>query len=237
MMIEELTLLFQATPDHSSRDACFAAVIEDNVLNKPTVATRRLTVQRLSELYALDENVTLFRVLRRFWRNESQGRPLLAVLCALARDPLLRLTTDPVLALRAGEELSRQRLTDVLRPSTEGRFNDATLDQIIRNTSASWTQSGHLQGRNRKIRQAVRPTPIATAYALLLGYLQGLRGNRLFETPWTCVLDATKPELLQQTADAKRLGVLDMKQAGDVIEVSFPIVLTPQEIKDSRVPS
>ena len=236
-MLEELTLLLQATPNHCSREGCFAAVIEDNVLNKPTVATRRLTVQRLSELYALDENMTLFRVLRHFWGNENQSRPLLALLCALARDPLLRFTTDPVLALRAGEELSRQRLTDVLRSNTEDRFNDATLDQIIRNTSASWTQSGHLQGRNRKIRQVVRPTPIATAYALLLGYLQGLRGNRLFETLWTRVLDATKPELLQQAADAKRLGALDMKQAGDVIEVSFSTVLTPQEIKDSRVPS
>ena len=69
----------------------------------------------------------------------------------------------------------------------------------------------------------------------MLGYLEGLRGGRLFETNWTRVLDASPMELRNVAAEAKRLSGLDLKTAGDVIEVGFTTVLTPQEIKDSRV--
>jgi hypothetical protein len=153
----------------------------------------------------------------------------------MARDPLLRATAEPVLALRMGEELSRQKITDAIRSAVGVRLNDATLDKVVRNSSSSWTQSGHLQGRVRKFRQMVRPTPLSTAYALLLGYLEGLRGGRLFETRWTHVLDASPTELRNVATEAKRLGGLDLKSAADVIEIGFTTILTPQEIKDSRV--
>jgi hypothetical protein len=234
-MFDELSILMDGLGPDAGRAEYLAAIIEHNVLGKQTAATRVLTAQRLSELYILDPSAPLFRVLRRFWADDAAGRPLLALLCALARDPLLRATAEPVLAMTSGEELSRQKITDAIRSAVGGRLNDATLDKVVRNVSSSWTQSGHLQGRVRKFRQIVRPTPLATAYALMLGYLEGLRGGRLFETPWTRVLDASPAELRSVATEAKRLSGLDLKSAGDVIEIGFTTVLTPQEIKDSRV--
>jgi hypothetical protein len=235
IMLAELSALLEGLPAESTRADYLAAIIDHNALGKQTAATRKLTAQRLSELYVLDPNVALFRVLRRFWQDDAAGRPLLALLCGLARDPLLRATAEPVLAMTSGEELSRQRITDAIRSAVGDRLNDSTLDKVVRNVSSSWTQSGHLEGRVRKFRQVIRPTPLATAYALMLGYLEGLRGGRLFETQWTKVLDALPAELRYVAAEAKRLHGLDMKSAGDVIEVGFTTVLTPQEIKDSRV--
>lgn len=235
MMIGELQTLLEVLPVEASRPAYVSAVVDQNALGKPTVATRRLSVQRLAELYALDPHVTLFRVLRRFWRDDVAGRPLLALQCALARDPLLRATAGPVLSMTPGEELSRQRITDAVRFAVGGRLNDATLDKVVRNVSSSWAQSGHLEGRVRKFRRLVRPTPLSTAYALLLGYLEGLRGGRLFETQWTRVLDSSPSELRGLAAEAKRLHGIDLRAAGDVIEIGFSTVLTPQEIKDSHV--
>jgi hypothetical protein len=235
LMLAELAALLEQVGPKGERPAYLAAVIEDNALHKTTVATRKLTAQRLSELYALDPANPLFRVLRRYWVDDAAGRPLLALLCALARDPLLRATAKPVLALRVGEELSRQAMTDAVRSAVGSRLNDSTLDKVVRNASSSWNQSGHLSGRTRKFRQAIRATPFATAYALMLGYLQGLRGGRLFETQWTRVLDTSGAELKQLAAEAKRLGALDMKAAGEVIDISFNTVLTPQEIKESHV--
>ena len=157
------------------------------------------------------------------------------MLCSLARDLLLRATAEPVLAMTSGKELSRQKITDAISSAVGDRLNDSTLDKVVRNVSSSWTQSGHLEGRVRKFRHIIRPTPLATAYALLLGYLEGLRGGRLFETPWTRVLDASPMELRNIAAEAKRLSGQDLKAAGDVIEVGFTTVLTPQEIRNSRV--
>jgi hypothetical protein len=234
-MLDELSTLLDSVPPGAGRADYLTAIIEHNALGKQTAATRKLTAQRLTELYVLDPNVALFRVLRRFWRDDAAGRPLLALLCSLARDPLLRATAEPILGMTSGEELSRQKITDAIRGAVGGRLNDATLDKVVRNASSSWTQSGHLQGRVRKFRQIIRPTPLATAYALMLGYLEGLRGGRLFETNWTRVLDASPAELRNLAAEAKRLNGLDLKSAGDVIEVGFTSVLTPQELKDSRV--
>jgi hypothetical protein len=234
-MFDELSNLLDGLPPDIGRAEYLSAIIEHNVLGKQTAATRILTAQRLSELYILESSAPLFRVMRRFWRDDLAGRPLLALLCSLARDPLLRATVEPILTMSPEEELSRQKITDAIRVAVGGRLNDATLDKVVRNVSSSWVQSGHLKGRVRKFRQTVRPTPLSTAYALMLGYLEGLRGGRLFETNWTRVFDASPSELRNVAAEAKRLSGLDLKAAGDVIDIGFTTVLTPQEIKDSRV--
>ena len=235
IMLDDLAILLDVVPANAGRSDYLVAIIESNALGKQTAATRKLTAQRFTEIYALDPKVPLFRVFRRFWQDDMPGRPVLALLCALARDPLLRASADPILAMTTGEELSRQRMTDAIRTAVGARMNDATLDKVVRNVSSSWTQSGHLRGRARKFRQLVRPTPLATAFALMLGYLEGLRGGRLFDTNWTRVLDSSPDELRNIAAEAKRLNGLDLRAAGDVIEIGFTTVLTPQEIKDSRV--
>ncbi len=229
MMLGELTLLFHDCTDNASREDYIKAIIEQNCLEKQTVATRKLSFQRLSELYGLEPNMLLFRVLRDLWKIDKDGRPLLALLTALARDPLLRITSAPILKIRSGEELARQELTDILSDNIKNRFNESTLDKVVRNASSSWTQSGHLQGRSRKIRRKVNPTPIVTAYALLLGYLPGNRGYGLFKTLWAKVLDTPVEGLVNLALDAKRLGFLDISRAGGVIEISVARMLTEEE--------
>mgnify|MGYP000963277099 CR=1 FL=1 len=54
IMLSELTQVMMAVPPSPQRADYISSVIEDNCLGKPTASTRRLTLQRLSELYALD---------------------------------------------------------------------------------------------------------------------------------------------------------------------------------------
>jgi len=228
-MLEELSLLLATCPDDASREDYHQAIERDNCLGKQTVATRRLSAQRLTELYGLDPGVPLFRVLLRCWYADPAGRPLLAILAAMARDPLLRATADIVLRMQPGEELARQQLTDAVSREAGRRLSESTLDKVVRNAASSWTQSGHLKGRGRKIRQLVIPTPVVTAYALFLGHIVGHRGTGLFRTLWAQALDAPIGKLVDLTVDAKRLGFLDMSQAGGVIDVAFSRLLTEQE--------
>ncbi len=229
IMLDELTGLLRAGGADAARADYRRLIVEDNCLGKRTAATRRLTDQRLSELYALDGRVLLFRVMRRLWADDERGRALLALLMALARDPLLRFTAMPIMRLRPGEELGRQALTDALNRGTGSRFNEAVLDKVVRNASSSWTQSGHLQGRSRKSRCAVSPTPAAVTFALVLGYVLGARGAVLFETLWSKVLDAGTEEMICLAMDAKRIGYLDLKVSGGVVEVSLSRLLTEEE--------
>ncbi len=229
IMLDELSRLLDAVPGEASREDYAGAVMEDNCLGKRTVATRKLSLQRLTELYGLDARVILFRVLRDFWSRHETSRPLLALVLALARDPLLRATARAVIGTPFGHEFARQLMKDALTDAVKGRLNEATLDKVMRNASSSWTQSGHLEGRSRKIRQRVEATPAATTYALFMGFAVGRRGRLLFETPWTAVLDADPDELIDVAVDAKRLGLLDLKQSGSMIDVSFPTIFTDKE--------
>jgi len=225
IMLDELdALLSRMGAGGERRDYAFV-VTEENCLGKQTAATRKLSLQRLRELYALDPEIPMFRALRDLWPIDTASHPLLAILAALARDPLLRATASTVLGTATGDEVSRRRFTEDMSRQVGGRFNDSTLDKIIRNASSSWTQSGHLEGRVRKIRCQVQATPVACAYALLLAYLAGRRGRLLFESPFASVLDTPPDDLLLVAAEAKRLGLLNLKQSGTTIDVTFPDLL------------
>ena len=87
MMFEELKTVLASVGAQSRRQDYMFAIVNDNCLAKPTTSTRRLTNQRLGELYGLDPSIPLFRVFRRLWDLDEPGRRLLALLCAIAREP------------------------------------------------------------------------------------------------------------------------------------------------------
>ena len=219
IMLADLGELLAAVPPGAVRADYLAAVVDDNVLGKATIATRRWTGQRLGEMYALDPRLPVFRVLRRLWSVDVPGRPLVAMLCALGRDPLLRSTAPAVLGLPGGAELVRSRFLDEIRRVVGARLNESVLDKVARNAASSWAQSGHLQGRMRKIRTRVAPTPGSLAMALWLGSLDGLGGPALLDCRWTRVLDRAGQDLLPAAFEAKRLGLIHARAGGGVVEI------------------
>ena len=219
MMLAELTDLLAALPATATREDYAEAIIEDNSLGKQTASTRRLSNQRLGELYGLSQSIPIFRVLRRLWDIDEQGRPLIALLCALARDPLLRASAQAVLPMPVGGELTRSSMTSAIRAATGNRFNESILDKVARNAGSSWAQSGHLQGRVRKIRQVVRPTPGPVVFALWLGSLNGFAGEDLLRTWWARVLDQSPTELLDLALRAKQQGLINASAGGGVVEI------------------
>lgn len=229
IMLDEISQLLSVAPRGATQAEYADAVVEGNCLGKRTRANRAISLQHLKELYVLDADVLLFRVFRDTWANHAPSRPLLALLLSLARDPLLRTTASSIVPLAAGDELVRQPVRDAVAMSVGGRLNESTLDKVVRNALSSWTQSGHLSGWSRKIRQSVTATPAATAFALLVGYGTGRRGQRLFASPWVGVLDANPVRLLELALDAKRLGLLELKQSGSMVEISFPGTLTAHD--------
>jgi len=229
IMLHELEALLQSCPKESIRTEYDQAVIDHNCLGKQTVASRELSAQRLRELYALDPTVPLFRLMRNFWDLDEKSKPLLAIFTALARDPLLRMSAETIIDITPGHELSRQKLVAALTASLRLRLNESTIDKVLRNSASSWTQSGHLNGRMRKVRKRVEPPIAAVTYALLLGFLLGHRGAALLHTLWAQLLDLGEGRILELAIDAKRMGLLEMSQAGGVMMISFNTLLTEEE--------
>jgi hypothetical protein len=221
MMLDEISAVLSTVPSASKPDAYAHAVVEENCLGKQTAATRRHSLQHLRELYSLDPSVPLFRVLTRVWHVDAAGRPLLALLSSLARDPLLRATAGPIIRLQSDSEFQRSAVKEALAESVGERLNESTIDKVVRNAASSWSQAGHLRGRTFKFRCAVQATPASVALALYLAKGSGFTVHESLSSGWIKVLDCAASAALELATAAKRIGLLDLRMAGDVIELNL----------------
>ena len=221
MMFEELQEVFGVTKSDAKREDYAFAIIEANCLAKPTAATRRLTNQRLGELHGLDPSIPLFRVLRRLWDIEPDGHRLLALLTAIARDPLLAASALAIIFLPINADFQRDSMKASLQRFVGCRLGESTLDKVCRNAASTWTQSGHLEGRTFKRRRSVQATPAVLAYAMYLAHAAGFRGSEIFSSAWVRVLDCEPSTARQLALEAKRAGLIDLLISGDVVELNL----------------
>ena len=231
-MLEELQLLLSFVDDPNSKTSSyFQAIEEQNCLGKRSGRTRRLTARHLSELYALDPDITLFRILRFFWNRDIDSQPLLALTCAYARDSILRSSATFIQGYSFGGIVTREALEEFIDNQEPGRFSKATLKSTAQNINSTWTQSGHLQGRVKKIRSQPKATPGSVSYALLLGYMNGIRGESILKTDYARLLDCSFERSIELATEASGKGWIVFKRLGNVIEVLFPNLLSDQEME------
>ena len=228
-MLKELRLLLGACGPEAGMEEFRTAIMERNVLLKRTLATRKESVRRLRELYGLSPHVLVFRALRDVWRAGEQAQPLLALLCAVGRDPILRATADLILSCPVGEAVTPHMISASVAEAFPGRYNSTTLANIGRHAASSWQQSGHLTGKLKKTRSQAQSTPAVVAYAALLGYICGARGNALFQTLWTQLLDSPEHMLRDQAFAASQRGWMEYKHTGGVTEITFRFLLRKED--------
>ncbi len=234
-MFKELSLLLSFVDDPRAQKPDYRrAVVEDNCLGKRSAKNRALTADHLTALYALDPHCALFRGLRWFWDRDEEGRPLMAAICALTRDSVFRSSAPFIQGFDPGSRVTREALAAFIDNLETGRFSRITLESAARNINSSWTQSGHLKGKVKKIRSRPRATPGAVSYALLPGYLEGARGESLFNTEYTRLLDLPMARAVELSAEAAGRGWILMKRIESVIEVLFPNILTNEEMEWAR---
>jgi len=226
-MLDDLTTLLAGVPADAPQAEYKAAIIEHNCLGKGTLTGRQRAYRYLRELYALAPVVLVFRALRDLWDVDSAGRPLVALLSALARDPVLRATAPTVLDAPEGSPVDAAMLARAVQQRYPGSYGDGIAAKIGRNAASTWTQAGHLIGRPGKKRARAQATANALAYALLIGHTEGLRGDELFRSDWCRVLDRPADGLYELAVRASQRGLIDYRRGGGVTEVGFKLLLRP----------
>src|SRR5262249_20837190 len=144
---------------------------------------------------------------------------------AWARDPLLRATTSPVMNASDGERVDVVSLAEALEFAFPNRYSGLNRNKIARNAASSWTQSGHLTGRAKKVRQRIKPTAAAVTMAVCLGNIAGYHGAAAFSNPWCRLLDLNSDQAKAMGIDAHRAGLLNLRSVGEVVELSFPLLV------------
>lgn len=230
IMLKDLTNLLMAVPEAKKQSDYLKAIIEDNCLEKKSLNTRKISAKQLVQLYTIDPGVTIFRNLLYFWQRDDRGRPLMALLCSVTRDSILRQTAQLILDTQEGSALTSQSVEGTIDRLFNGRFSRVTLSSMARNIRSTWTQTGHLSGHSIKNRVKPEATPGTVAYALLLSYLIGRRGTELFESEFVKMLDCSREKAIAMAEQASARGWIVFKRIGDVMEASFPNLLTEQEV-------
>jgi hypothetical protein len=229
MMLTELSALLTATPEGADRAAYRAAIVEHNILGKPTAASRQKSEKHLYELYGLDPSLTLFRVLRRFAAEDPESLPLVALTCTFCRDPQLRASFELIRTLKPGELLTRERMEAHLEAAFPERYSPAMKAGAAKNCNTTWTAAGHLSGRTLKRRSLPAPRPVASAYAMLAGWLLGLRGQILVDSVFARLVGTDPSMIAAHLHSASRRGWLRFRHAGGVMEIDFTPLLLPEE--------
>ena len=220
--IPHLVELLREVPSDASADQYRQAVVEDNILGRPTLAGRQRSFRHLRELYFLDPGRVEFAALRSLWDIDPAAQPLLAGLLAFTRDEVLRASFAAIADLPVGSGVTSADLTAAVAAQFGNEMSESTLGKTGRNTGACWTQTGHLAGRAKKVRTEVEARPVAIAYAAYLGHLAGGRGLGVLDNPWSQILGLAPGRTLEALRDAHTQGLLDLLVAGNVVDVSFP---------------
>lgn len=217
MMFDEIGLLL-GTGARSATELVHAALVE-NVLGKSTKNSRNLTYRHMVSLYGFNTQPALTKVFMGLWKEDLAGRRLNCLLVALARDPLLRDTASAILGTPIGSQLHRQQVETTFNSAHPDRMSEKTVRSLARNCNASWTQSGHLEGRVKKIRRRVSPTPSNAALAALIATACGFGGPSILSSIWLQILDLNPDQALDCLRRAEGLGLAKIRAAGDVTEI------------------
>lgn len=219
MMLPELRLLMAASAPSDEFDELRRLVLDENVLLKATRSNRKEVFARLASLYGLRRDVRLYSGLRALWAASEQDQPILAMLCALARDPLLRCTAPAVMSLSEGARLSAYTLDNAIEIAFPERYTPKTRLSTSQNAAASWAQAGYVTPGPMKTRRRAVAGPSAAAYAIFLAYLCGDRGAYLLDSCWMKALDTPDGNVDGLVRAASQQGWIDYKRIGDVVEI------------------
>lgn len=229
MMFVEMRMLVRALPASATTDDFARAVVDQNVLDKPTLSSRKKSLRHLVELYGLDPTKAMFRVFWNLSHDDPESLPQLCLVCAYARDPQLRQSFELVRKLRRGQILQRTAMESHLENGFPGRFSPAMKKSMAQNVNTSWTYAGHLAGKATKTRVLPEPRPVSAAFAMFVGYLSGLRGERLLESAYAALVSTDRSQLQVALSLASAKGLVSLKSAGGIFEFDCSNLLTPAE--------
>lgn len=217
LMLAEIAELMRAgatdATDFRSR------VLDENILGKATSSGRESVFKNLSSLYGLSTVPLLTRVFLRLAKDDNAGLKLLAVLIALARDPLLRDTASTVADAAVGVSIQWPSFAAKFNAVYPGRFSEKMVRSLSQNCASTWTQSGHLEGSG-KVRRRVHPSASAAALAALISTVCGFSGPAILSSGWFRILDLSPDTAMDALRSAEVQGLARLRSAGDVIEIS-----------------
>jgi hypothetical protein len=179
----------------------------------------------------LDRQDTSFVLFEYFWINcLPSERSLLALLFSIQNDFLLQESIDVIRDAKIGEKVMIEKIQENIQKFHEDQFAKTTLRSSAQNIASSWKQAGFITGKVKNIRTQPKIGYHIVAFAFVLAYLNGERGDFILSSKWAKALCLGDSQLRELAIEAAKRDLLQYQYAGSVTAISFTNLFTKLKI-------
>lgn len=195
--------------------------LENNILGKKSENGIKQTTGFLTILYSFDTNYNAFKVFKEFWlHTDEHEKPVLALLFALTHDYLLSESISIVSGTDLSAKVDIERIEANIEKYHPSRFTKNTLRSVAQNVASSWKQAGFITGKIKNIRTQPIITYNMVAFAFIMGYFVGLRGDFILNSKWVKALCLEENKTRELAVEASQRGLIQYHFLGDVTSVT-----------------
>lgn len=208
--------------DHAMHDDMYLDSLNQNIANKRTKNNQDKTTGFLKQLYGFDLAHLPFRFFKHFWQiSEPSDKPILTLLYAIGQDYLLAESYSIIASTKLGEKVTIERLEENIEEQHPESFSKNTRRSLAQNIASSWKQAGFITGKVKNIKTQPSIGYHVVAFAFVLAYLNGERGDFILSSKWAKALCLGENQLRELAIEAARRDLLQYQFAGSVTAISF----------------
>ena len=229
LMFEELSKVM----DFSIEKDNYHESMAYNVFGKKSGDGIKKTTNFLSQLYSFDISNTPFKILKYFWQNTDENeKPIIALLFAIQQDYLLTESISVVTESKLLEKVEIEKIEANIEKYHPNRFTKNTLRSVAQNIASSWKQAGFITGKVKNIRTQPEVSYNCVAFAFIMAYLNGLRGDFIVSSKWVKALCLNENQLREMAIEASKRGLIQYQFSGNVTSITCNELFKKLEIND-----
>ncbi|MCB0748385.1 MAG: hypothetical protein KDC90_13065 [Ignavibacteriae bacterium] len=218
MMFSELSKVM----DHAIHDNRYIDSLKENIASKQTKSNQKRTDSALINLFKFDEDYVPFKCFKHFWQIVDENElPTITLLYAVCHDYLLKESANVILETPVGEKVSKPRLEANIELYHPQKFTKNTISSATRNLISSWKQAGYISYNKLGIRIQQNHSYQIVAFAFLMAYVNGDRGDFILKSKWVKILALSELQIRELAAEAAKRDLLQYQFAGNVSVISF----------------
>lgn len=200
--------------------------MQNNVFGKKSQNGIKQTSAFLSQLYKFDITSEKFKAFRFFWSIADENeKVMLSYVFAVSNDYLLKENISVLSNYKLGEKVELESIENNIEKFHPNRFTKNTLRSVAQNIASSWKQAGFIMGKVKNIRTEPEITYRVVSFAMLLAFIEGLRGDFIFQNNCILSLCISENKIRELAVEASKRDFMQYQYAGSVTSISFDNLL------------
>jgi len=217
--------------NHGIESDNYYDTLKQNVISKATQSGITKTSRYLKSLYDLDASQPQFMAFKHFWSIANErDKPILALIYAIGNDYQLKNSISVINNTEIGKKVTVESIESNIENLYPQKYTNNTLRSMAQNIASSWKQAGFITGKVKNIRTQPEINYLILTFALVMAYLNGLRGDFILTSDWVKALTLDERTIRSLAIEAAKRDLLQYQYAGSITSITFKNLLNKLNI-------